>query len=387
MILKSIDIFNFRNIKQAKTQFCRGVNIFFGGNAQGKTNILEAISVCMGKGLRGAKNYALQNYDDPESGAQVKLNYVNDLQPDREHLIDFRLNGGKQTVTLNGIAYRSAGELYGELKYIAFTPEHLQIINGAPELRRDYMDAVAAMQNTAHKSVMRAYRRALKQANAAAGGEQVSIWFGELAKNGINITYGRLKHLFAVTGIAAEIYARLTGGTETLGVLYESNVFGRIRAFGDVDFEDKQKLYRQYISKLDELYAYGAFSEAEAKVGAGVHRDDCVFTINGKYVKDFASQGQMRSIAVVLKLAEAQIIRDSGQEHPVILLDEVLGELDEERRRFVVRHFADSQVFITSCNLGDFAGMTGEDGVQVYNVDNGIITATNEVGQSANGSY
>jgi DNA replication and repair protein RecF len=375
MILTSIDITNFRNIKHAQARFCRGVNIFFGGNAQGKTNILEAISVCMGKGLRGAKNYALQNFDDPASGAQVKLAYVNDLQPDRIRLIDFRLSGGKSTVTLNGISYRNAGELYGELKYIAFTPEHLQIISGSPELRRDYMDEVAAMQNVAHKKVMRAYRRALKQANAVSGQqEQAGIWFGELAKNGINITYGRLKHLFAVVKIAAELYGKLTGGTEALGVLYESNVFGRIRSFEDVDFEDKEKLYKQYIDKLDELYACCAFNDAEAKVGAGVHRDDCVFTINGKYVRDFASQGQMRSIAVVLKLAEAQIIRDSGQEHPVILLDEVLGELDADRRRFVVSHFADSQVFITSCNLGDFAGMTGMDGLQVYNVDGGVIT-------------
>jgi DNA replication and repair protein RecF len=371
MILKSIDIFNFRNIKKAQAHFCGGVNIFFGGNAQGKTNILEAVSVCLGKGLRGAKNYALQNFDDPASGAQVKLSYVTDLQPETDHLIDFRLNGGKQTVTLNGISYHNAGELYGELKYIAFTPEHLQIINGSPELRRDYMDAVAAMQNTAHKRVMRAYRRALKQANASVGGEQAAVWFGELAKNGINITYGRLKHLFSVIEIASELYSKLTSGTEKLGAVYESNIFGRIRSFSDVDFTDKGELYKKYIDKLDELYAYCACNEAETKVGAGVHRDDCVFTINGKYVKDFASQGQMRSIAVVLKLAEAQIIRDCGQEHPVILLDEVLGELDEDRRRFVVNHFADSQVFITSCNLGDFAGMSG---VRIYNVDNGIIT-------------
>jgi len=367
MIIKSIQVENFRNIKQAELEFCEGVNIFYGDNAQGKTNMLEAISLCLGKGFRRAKTASLVPFHDEGDNAAdttLTLAFESDAAPGKENIINYKISGGRASVEVNGISLKNAADLYGELKHVVFAPEHLQLVQGPAEMRRYYIDNIALMQHKAHKRAVADYTAALKQL-AALNNEimmspdtvrntrdMIGIWSDILIRQGINLTSGRLKYFELLRSTAIKLYDELTVGKEELGVMYRSNVFGDIEAELP-DFADKDGLYRQYVEMLNKHQVYG-LRASEFRVRVGAHKDDIAFSINGINSREFGSQGQIKSISLILKLAEAEIIRMHNREMPVILLDEVLGELDTKRRDYVINRLNRSQVFLTSCDFGDF---------------------------------
>ncbi|MCL2638820.1 MAG: DNA replication and repair protein RecF [Oscillospiraceae bacterium] len=369
MIIKAIRVENFRNIKEAELEFCEGVNIFYGDNAQGKTNMLEAISLCLGKGFRRSRTAALvpfhaEGETPPETC--ISLLFESDAAPDKDNVIQYKISNGRASIELNGMPFRSASDLYGELKHVVFAPEHLTLIKGASELRRYYIDNIALMQNKAHKHAMADYTAALKQL-AALNNEivaspdtvrntrdMIGIWSDILIRQGINLTYGRLKYFELLRSTAIKLYDELTEGREELDVLYRSNVFGDVRE-NLPDFNDKDGLYTSYVDMLNKHQTYG-LRPSEFRVRVGAHKDDLMFSINDINAREFGSQGQIKSISLILKLAEAEIIRAHNRETPVILLDEVLGELDAKRRDYVVNRLNRSQVFITSCDHGEFDG-------------------------------
>jgi DNA replication and repair protein RecF len=248
-----------------------------------------------------------------------------------------------------------------------FIPDNLNLVKGYPDIRRCYLDNIAIMQNKSHGKCLSEYKNALKQRCAVCisrnyDKNMLDIWDDILIKQGINLIFGRLKYLNLIKSYAGEIYNELSGG-EQLEILYFSDVFGII---GSLDISNKDRLYEIYKQSLNEITSEGQLGKTP-----GAHRDDVLFKINDKNARNYASQGQMRSIAVALKLAEAGIIRDYNRENPVVLLDEVLGELDANRREYVIKHFVDSQVFITSCNTNDFENMGN---IKVWSVDNGVFT-------------
>jgi DNA replication and repair protein RecF len=201
-----------------------------------------------------------------------------------------------------------------------------------------------------------------------------------LIRQGINLTYGRLKYLDLIRKYACEIYRDLSGG-ESLQIVYNSNIFT-----DSIDFDNREQLYEVYKNCLNSIN-----SEGQSSKTPGAHKDDVLFIIDGNNARTYASQGQLRSVAVSLKLAEAQIIRDYNRENSVVLLDEVLGELDESRRQYVIKYFQTgrvllpcgtqaaaaafdrslehSQVFITSCNTHDFENLPN---IRAWSVDNGL---------------
>jgi DNA replication and repair protein RecF len=366
MIVKGIRVDNFRNIKHAELEFCEGVNIFYGDNAQGKTNMLEALSVCLGKSFRRAKPGSMVPFEyEGADGEDTRLTlyFETDSAPGKENVVNYKITGGKVSVDINGIALKHAADLYGELKHVVFAPEHLQLVKGAAELRRYYIDSIALMQHKAHKRAAADYIAAMKQL-AALNNEiiaspdtirntrdMIGIWSDILIRQGINLTYGRLKYYELLRKAADTLYNELTLGKEKLGIIYRSNIFGDID--GELpDFSDKNELYRIYVEKLNKYQVYGQRSEFRVRVGA--HRDDLMFAINGINAREYGSQGQVKSISLILKLAEAEIIRNHNMETPVVLLDEVLGELDGARRDYVINRLNNSQVFITSCDYRDF---------------------------------
>ena len=382
MIIRKIQVENFRNIKEAELEFCEGVNVFYGDNAQGKTNMLEAISVCLGKGFRRARTALLMPFaaeGAEQENTSLKLYYETDALPGKENIIHYKITSGKSHVEINGISLKSASELYGELKHVVFAPEHLILVKGASELRRYYVDNIALMQNKAHKRALKDYTDALKQL-AALNNEiiaspdtvkntrdMIGIWSDILIRQGINLTYGRLKYFDWLRKAAIGLYEELTLGGEKLGIIYRSNVFGDIE-HQQPDFSDKNALYATYVEMLNKYQVYG--KRTDFRVAVGAHRDDLAFTINGINAKDFGSQGQVKSISLILKLAEAEIIRKHNRENPVILLDEVLGELDAMRRDYVINRLGNAQVFITSCDYRDFEAA---EKLRVYNVKDGLF--------------
>lgn len=377
MILHSLYLENFRNIRKAEFQFHEKTNIFTGNNAQGKTNLCEAISLCLGKGFRGAPVSELVPFlSDGEQTTYIRLEFSTQ-SPVKRNVIEYSIKKGVQTLLFNGISMKSAFQLYGALKYVVFTPEHLYLIKGNPSLRRDYIDNVAFMQTRTHSKKVYQYNKALKQKNnlltkMVVCGEQdntlyhtqISVWNDVLAQEGINVTYGRLKYFQSLKVQARELYEQLSKEKTPLELSYESSVFGN----EDIDFSDKEVLYRKYYSLLE-----GSFLQ-EVKnrhTVYGVHRDDLGFSLGGHSLKDFGSQGQVRSAALCLKLAEANVIQERNNEAPVLILDDVLSELDGVRRGFVLNHIQNTQVFITCCNLSDLSGL--KEGY-AWRVEQGVFT-------------
>ena len=372
MYITSVYLKNFRNIREAEIDFDKNLNIFVGKNAQGKTNLCEAISVCLGGSFRRVRFSQYIPADNPEAEVLVRLKFRDDIT-ERENIINYTICKNNIEITYNNIKMKDAAELYGVLKYVVFIPEHLSLIKGAPELRRNYLDDVALMQTKTHLKKLSRYNKALKQRNNILSGyngslkelsANVAAWNEILAAEGINVTYGRLKYFNFLKKCAGEIYSELTNGAETFDMEYQSSVFKT----DSINFDEKDKLYKIYINELEKNL------EAEMKLRytlAGIHRDDVNFYVNGLAARDFASQGQLRSAALALKLSEAEIIRRKNKTNPVIILDDILSELDFIRRDYIIHHIEKSQVFITCCNINDLSSMNGG---RSWNVENGCFT-------------
>lgn len=374
MIIKKIYIRNFRNIKEAELCFDKSLNIFVGKNAQGKTNLMEAISVCLGGSFRHVRFSQYLPANDPEAEVRIKLWFTDDDEV-RENVVEYLIAGGKPQVTYNGLKMNDAAELYGVLKYVVFIPEHLNLIKGSPELRRNYLDDVAVMQTKTHLKKLSRYNRGLKQRNnilsfikpntsAAEVSAQLFSWNEIMAGEGINVTYGRLKYFAFLKEYAAEIYSRLTEGAEKLDMSYYSSIFKT----KSINFDNLNELFSKYIQELEKNL------ETEMKLRytvSGIHRDDMNFYINGMAARDFASQGQLRSAALALKLSEAEIIRRKNKTCPVVILDDILSELDFVRRGFVINNIEKSQVFITCCNIDDLSSLKNG---RTWVTENGVFT-------------
>ena len=375
MIITRLYIRNFRNILEAELNFDDRLNVFVGKNAQGKTNLMEAISVCLGGSFRHVRFSQYIPVSDSSAEVFIRLCFRDDDNTGRENIVEYTICNNKPQVKYNGLNVSDAAKLYGVLKYVVFVPEHLNLIKGAPELRRAYLDDVAVMQTQTHLKKLSNYNRGLKQRNnilafarrdipAEELSAQLAPWNEVLASEGINVTYGRLKYFVFLQEYAAEIYSRLTEGAEALRMEYSSSVFKT----DGINFDDVNALFKEYVAELEN----NLYTEMKLRYTvAGVHRDDVNFYINDMSARDFASQGQLRSAALALKLSEAEIIRRRNRTCPVVILDDILSELDHIRRGFVINNIDKSQVFITCCNMDDLSALNGG---KSWRTENGVFT-------------
>lgn len=375
MIITRLYIRNFRNIREAELNFDDRLNVFVGKNAQGKTNLMEAISVCLGGSFRHVRFSQYIPVSDSSAEVFIRLCFRDDDNTGRENIVEYTICNNKPQVKYNGLNVSDAAKLYGVLKYVVFVPEHLNLIKGAPELRRAYLDDVAVMQTQTHLKKLSNYNRGLKQRNnilafarrdipAEELSAQLAPWNDVLASEGINVTYGRLKYFVFLQEYAAEIYSRLTEGAEALRMEYSSSIFKT----DSINFDDVNALFKEYVAELENNLP----TEMKLRYTvAGVHRDDVNFYINDMPARDFASQGQLRSAALALKLSEAEIIRRRNRTCPVVILDDILSELDHIRRRFVINNIDKSQVFITCCNMDDLSALNGG---KSWRTENGVFT-------------
>lgn len=370
MIIKSLSVKNFRNIKNADFLFSPKTNIISGNNAQGKTNLMEALAAAVEKSFRTNKASDLLSKEENTKG-EITAEFIVDKYADKINLLNCSVTGKGIYRKINGVNYKEAFKLYPQLKIIVFIPEDLYLIKGNPEGRRELLDDTADMMNKIHRSMTGNYYRALKQKNtflSSCEGQislnssqkiQISVWNEELAKAGVNVLCGRLKYFETLSKYTCEYYSELNNKGEVLTMNYNHSVYEPC----DLDLSDTDKLLKIYMDKSEQ------YLQREIIVGhtlIGVHRDDVSFKINGSSAKDFGSQGQIRSIAVALRLAQAKMFFEKWQEQPVVILDDVLSELDGYRRSFILQHIVNSQVFITGCNDNDFADL-GESCLWVAN--------------------
>jgi len=357
MHCKKITVTNFRNVTSAEVCFCSGVNVLLGKNAQGKTNLLEAVFYAsVGRSFRGASGAQMIKFG--ADAARISLDYE---ASGREQNIDIKIFKDKQRLaTKNGIKIERLSELMGSFRAVLFCPEHLSLIKDGPSERRGYLDiAISRIYPTYIHSLQR-YNHILKQRNALikdavrdrqAFDTTVELWSRQLANEAAIIADMRARFVARVEKYIAECFLEMTGEAEIPTVVYDGSSSQRAE-----EYSDRAATEERYFELLSSNY------DREIANGAtlwGIHKDDIDIRLNGKSARLYASQGQQRSLALAMKLAEGEICREEFGDYPVFLFDDVLSELDSVRRDYIMTKMRDKQVIITTCEVDFALGFSG----------------------------
>lgn len=350
MIITYAEIDGFKNLSGVSFAPDPKYNIILGPNAQGKTNLLEAMWILSGcKSFRGSKekDYIALGGNKMSSKIRIKDSV-------REQKISFEMTknaASPKVIHLNGVKQKGTKAIFDVFKCIAFIPDDTEIIKGSPEKRRNFIDMAASQLNpifvvhlTKNNMIMNQRNALLKeifQKNASA--DILDIWDRQAAHEGAVISFMRNEYIGNINGICGRLYETISGGKEKLELEYKSNVYKR------EDFEKPcgSEAFEQYYAKLCETREYDIRT---GSTHSGVNRDEIVIKINGVSAKDYGSQGQIKSAALVMKLAQAEIFMKKSKDAPVVFLDDVMGELDESRQHFVLDMIKDMQVFLTTPN-------------------------------------
>ncbi|MBQ7783483.1 MAG: DNA replication/repair protein RecF [Oscillospiraceae bacterium] len=360
MIINSFSADGYKNLSDVHIAPHEKMTIFCGDNAQGKTNLIEAVWLMTGcRSFRGTRDRDFIGFDKDK--AEIKLDFTDSFRDQQIASSVKKSNVREKLITLNGVKIPLLSRLFGSLKCVVFTPEDLFIAKGSPDNRRSFIDLSASQLKKSFVYALNKYDDLLSQRNAlikeiAFGSghriDELDVWDVQLAKTGAYISVIRDTYCNNLNIYTDSLYNKITDGKEKIQLYYQSTIYRKLE--GRTDHEGE--LAEIYYSKLknhvnDDLRAGYTLH--------GVHRDDVIATINGLSAREFGSQGQQRSTALAMKLAQAKIIRDQTGDAPVMLLDDVLSELDTARQRFILENIDDMQVFITCCDsrvLGDVKG-------------------------------
>lgn len=341
MTIKKVIIKNFRNLSDVEFIPDENMNVFYGPNAQGKTNILEALWLFTGaKSFRGAKENEFINFNCNE--AKVKIEFIKGgAQNDGEMIFSDR----KKTY-INGNSVFSAAELAGNFCAIVFSPQDISLIKDGPSVRRKFLDTAIFQIYPKYVDLLKKYTRAVQQRNSAIKDlyyhneltSLIDVFDNEIVANGIKIIEYRKKYIDLLKSSLPKIYSGLSKNTENLEISYNLNCSAEL-------------LY-------DRLKAARRDDMKSGVTSVGPHRDDIELLINGVSARLYGSQGQKRSVALALKLAEAEILNKKTGERTVALLDDVMSELDPSRQNYILNHIKDWQVFITCCDPGNIENLS-----------------------------
>lgn len=358
MYIKSIELSNFRNYKELSMEFDPEKNILYGDNAQGKTNILEALYFCgMTKSHKGSKEKEIIRMNEKESHIRM---YVEKKGVSRR--IDMHLKRNKaKGVAIDGIPIRKSSELLGLVNIVFFSPEDLGIIKHGPSERRRFLDMELCQLDKVYFHDLAKYNQVVNQRNNLL--KQISmdksllptldIWDEQLVEYGSKIIKRRKKHLEELNEVITPIHEKLSGGREVLTLGYEANTIAQ-------DFGMKIAMNRER-----DLF--------QKVTTTGPHRDDVEFAIADIDIRKYGSQGQQRTAALSLKLAEIEIVKRVVGDLPVLLLDDVLSELDRNRQHYLLDSIKDIQTIITCTGLEEFIQERIKVN-QVYKVTNGTVS-------------
>lgn len=342
MKVEQLRLEHYRNLEPGVLRPCEGVNVIYGSNAQGKTNLLEAVWLFTGgRSFRGSKDGELIAFD--EERAELTMDF---FAQERQQQAKVTIANGKRAAVLNGVPKASASALIGSFCAVVFAPVHLSLIKEGPAERRRFLDAAICQVKPAYAGLISRYSHTLSQRNALLKDvsyhaellDTLEIWEEKLARYGGSIAGERLRYLSGLSKEAQEVYRGISEGKERFSARYRSTFFEEGGDARQLAGQLRQKLFA---SRREDL--------AMGFTGCGPHRDDVEITIDGKSARAFGSQGQQRSCVLALKLAEASMLRRSLGEKPVVLLDDVMSELDVSRQDYLLNHIGGWQVFITCC--------------------------------------
>ncbi len=372
MRITQLELENFRNIAAAQLSPCEGVNVIYGANAQGKTNLLEAIWLCSGnRSFRGARENQMARFG--EKIFRVRLSFAD---REREQRITYDSGGDKRRILLNRMPLRSASELTGEFTCVVFHPEDLSLVKEGPADRRGFLDIAISQIKPVYGRYISQYEGVLEQRNALlkqigkngtslrTAQDMLSIWDEQLCKIGTAIAILRQDYLSKLSALSETVYRGFTGDRETFSLSYESSVFPKGVPL-QVYSEELICLYREKLAGHLEDDIRLHFT------GVGIHRDDLDIAVNGISARLYGSQGQQRSCAIALKIGEAMLLKGVTGENPVILLDDVMSELDPGRQDYLLNRIQGFQVFITCCDAASSLRMAGG---RIFEVEAGRFT-------------
>lgn len=351
MTVNSVKIKNFRNIADLSFTGDNGVNVIYGENAQGKTNILESIWLFTGcKSFRGAKDNELIKFG--EDFSKINLEFSDNLREKKSEII---IADKKKNASLNGVSLRSTAELIGSFYAVIFSPVHLSLIKDGPSARRKFLDTALCQLKPSYAEHLAGYKRALVQRNALLKDlhlnselyDMLDTWDDQLARYSACVIKERIQYIDLLSDYSKNIYSGISENKEEFSVFYSKNI--------SKDYSVKD-IYLSEIENLKNSRKEDIFSKTTT---VGPHRDDLEILINNVSARSFGSQGQQRSCALALKLGESEIIKKVTGETPVALLDDVMSELDEKRQDYVLNHINDRQVFLTCCDPSQVLRLCG----------------------------
>lgn len=339
MIVESIKLDHFRNYESLKLKFDRDTNIFYGDNAQGKTNILEAVYFCgTTRSHRGSKDRDIIQFREEESHLRMKV--IRKGTPIR---IDMHLKKNKaKGIAINGVPIKKASELFGTANFVFFSPEDLNIIKNGPSERRRFVDMELCQLSRVYLHHLANYNKIVNQRNKLLKEipfhpeymDTLDIWDMQMAEYGKLVIRERKEFIERLNEITGMIHERLSGKREILNISYDQNV-------SEEDFEETLRKNRE--------------RDLHFKVSLeGPHRDDICFQIGDVDIRKFGSQGQQRTAALSLKLSEIELVKQEIRDTPILLLDDVLSELDSHRQSCLLDSIGDIQTLITCTGLDDF---------------------------------
>ena len=349
MYCKRVKLENFRNISECSVDFCDGINVLVGENAQGKTNLLEAIFYAsVGRSFRSTASNELISFGKRNS--VLSIDYMSDVKEKSDNITIKLFSDKKKIVEKNHLKVERLSDIVGSFRAVLFCPEHLSLIKDGPLERRNYLDIAISRINSKYIYSLQRYAYLLKQRNALIKSAQkdrsafdatVDLWSERLAYEAAEISYYRYVFIKRVANIVSECFERMTGKKEKVDIIYRGSA-----GLDEEEYLNKERVAEKYIALLCSAH------DREIFVGStlyGIHKDDIEIKINSKSARSFASQGQQRSLALALKLAEGEICHEEFGDYPVFLFDDVFSELDETRRDFMIRFATGKQVIITTC--------------------------------------
>ena len=366
MWLSSVSITGFRNLKKVEANLSPGVNILHGLNAQGKTSFLEAIYFCaFGRSPRAIHDRELINFDQDQAHIQAEV-YGGPESPLTSHKVShFTLDayiqkiGGKSKkgLAINQVSIPHIKDLFGKLLVVMFSPEDLQLIKAGPTQRRRFMDMEICQLSPVYYQGLKEYHRALKQRNALLKAIQkdksqqdmLEVWDIQLATHGRRIMRLRQQFIANINTVSKQIHSQITAGAEELSLIYQPSMInpgGGKNDVDDVDIIDNNA----YLAALKKSHKRDIL---QGTTTVGIHKDDVEFTINNISARFFGSQGQQRTAALSAKLAEIEIIKQTTNQSPILLLDDVLSELDGNRQAFLLEEIKTLQTLVTCTGLED----------------------------------
>lgn len=339
MYINNLALLNYRNYESAEITFSDGINILYGDNAQGKTNILESIyMIGTTKSHRGSKDKEVIRFGESDCHIRAEVS-----KQDMNRRIDMHLKKNKSKgIAIDCIPIRRSSELLGIMNMIFFSPEDLSIIKNSPAERRNFMDMELCQLSKLYVSYLSNYKKVLDQRNNLLKQigfdrsklDTLSVWNMQLVKYGIEIIRERNNFIDSINEIIPDIHSKLTSGTEKLSLIYEKNV--EPEYFESV-LEEKQEIDIRYQTTQ-----------------TGPHRDDISFMIGDMDVKKYGSQGQQRTVALSLKLAEIELVKKLINDNPILLLDDVMSELDRNRQEALLYSIKGIQTILTCTGYDDF---------------------------------